>query len=68
MERFCGSIQPGIRSRRFPWASIDRHVLENAQLTQIKVVYDVGDVLDLRDPPANIPGSLSDPLCKSVLL
>ncbi|KAJ7362705.1 hypothetical protein DFH08DRAFT_910807 [Mycena albidolilacea] len=29
MERFCGSIQPGIWSRRFPWASIDRYLVES---------------------------------------
>ena len=63
MERFCGSIQPGIRSRRFPWASMDRYVSELAQLTQIKTAYGVGDVLSLRDPPAEIRGSFSDPLC-----
>ncbi|KAF7374216.1 hypothetical protein MSAN_00303900 [Mycena sanguinolenta] len=51
MERFCGSIQPGIRSRRFPWASMDRYVFELAQLTQIKTVYNLGAELSLRDPP-----------------
>ncbi|KAJ6532446.1 hypothetical protein B0H19DRAFT_1214065 [Mycena capillaripes] len=40
MERYCGR-QPGIRSRRFPWASIDRYVLEIAQLTQIQTLYNV---------------------------
>lgn len=63
MERFCGSIQPGIRSRRHPWASMDRYVFEFAQLTQIKTVYNIGEVLALRDPPTNIAGSFCDPLC-----
>ncbi|KAJ7105985.1 hypothetical protein C8R44DRAFT_638954, partial [Mycena epipterygia] len=65
-ERYCGSIQPGIRSRRFPWASLDRHVLETAQLTQLKVAYNVVDELSLRDPPAQIPGTHSDPACESL--
>jgi hypothetical protein len=63
MERFCGTIRPGIRSLRFPWASLDRYVFENAQLTQIKTIYNVGEVLALRDPPSQIAGSFSDPLC-----
>ncbi|KAJ7119407.1 hypothetical protein C8R44DRAFT_624868 [Mycena epipterygia] len=68
MERFCGSIQPGIRSHRFPWASMDRYVLEIAQLTQIKTIYNVGEVLSLRNPPAEVPGSYSDPLYPSCIL
>ncbi|KAF8902008.1 hypothetical protein CPB85DRAFT_1227411 [Mucidula mucida] len=41
MERYCGTLSPAIRSRRNPWRSMDRFVLETAQLTQIKVVYDM---------------------------
>ncbi|KAJ7752315.1 hypothetical protein B0H16DRAFT_1546550 [Mycena metata] len=67
-ERFCGSIGPGIRSRRFPWASLDRHVFENAQLTQIKVVYNVADELSLTDPPEDIKGAYSDPSYPSCVL
>ncbi|KAH9889500.1 hypothetical protein C8Q73DRAFT_707899 [Cubamyces lactineus] len=48
MERYCGSLQPAIRSRRFPYASINRYVLDNARLTQIKHMYDLGEVLDLK--------------------
>ncbi|KAF7341602.1 hypothetical protein MSAN_02057500 [Mycena sanguinolenta] len=66
MERYCGSIQPGIRSRRFPWASIDRYVLEIAQLTQIKTRYNVVDELALRATRGNIQGSLSDPSWASI--
>lgn len=44
---------------------MDRYVLEIAQLTQIKTIYNVGEVLALRDPPAELPGSYSDPLCAS---
>lgn len=42
---------------------MDRYVFEFAQLTQIKTVYNVGEVLALRDPPTNIAGSFCDPLC-----
>ncbi|KAF7336408.1 hypothetical protein MSAN_02294800 [Mycena sanguinolenta] len=68
MERYCGSIQPGIRSRRFPWASIDRYVLEIAQLTQIKARYNVVEELALRVTHGNIPGSFSDPSYPSCML
>jgi hypothetical protein len=66
MERFCGTLQPAIRSRRFPYASLDRYVVEDAQLTQIKVVYNVAEELALRPPrDANNIGGFSDPLCMS---
>ncbi|EPS95241.1 hypothetical protein FOMPIDRAFT_20425, partial [Fomitopsis schrenkii] len=39
MERFCGRLQPAIRSRRFPYANMDRHVLAVARLDHIKKVY-----------------------------
>ncbi|KZP03937.1 hypothetical protein FIBSPDRAFT_659951, partial [Athelia psychrophila] len=39
MEHFCGSLLPVIKSRRFPYASIDRYVVAAAQLTQVKMCY-----------------------------
>ncbi|KAJ7206884.1 hypothetical protein GGX14DRAFT_535429 [Mycena pura] len=68
MERYCGSLQPGIRSRRFPWASIDRYVIETAQLTQIKTVYNVARELSLIAAPTDTPGSFKDPLYPSCIL
>jgi len=50
MERYCGALQPAIRSRRFPYASIDRYVVEDAQITQLKVVYNMAQELSLRAP------------------
>jgi hypothetical protein len=50
MERYCGTLQRSIRSRRFPFASLDRFVVETAQLNQISTLYDVADVLALRAP------------------
>lgn len=64
MERYCGTLQPAIRSRCFPYASLDRYVVEDAQLTQIKVVYNVAQELALR-PPRTGTGGFSDPLCMS---
>ncbi|KAJ7728044.1 hypothetical protein B0H16DRAFT_1734811 [Mycena metata] len=39
---------PTIKSRCYPWASIDRRILELAQLFQIKAIYSLSTVLDLR--------------------
>ncbi|KAJ6561862.1 hypothetical protein B0H19DRAFT_943186, partial [Mycena capillaripes] len=68
MERYCGSIQPGIRSRRFPWASIDRYVLEIAQLTQIKTRYNVVQELALAAPRGSVQGAFTDELYPSCIL
>ncbi|KAJ7097464.1 hypothetical protein C8R44DRAFT_835053 [Mycena epipterygia] len=51
MERFCGSLLPAIKSRRYPWASIDRRILELAQLFQLKAIYSLSKSLDLRHHP-----------------
>ena len=65
MERYCGALQPAIRSRRFPYASIDRYVVEDAQLTQIKVVHNMAEELALRAPQRAIPqGAYACPFCE----
>lgn len=63
MERYCGTLQPAIRSRRFPYASLDRFVLETAQLTQIKVIYNLVDELNLQPRREHVAGLFSDPSC-----
>ncbi|KAJ7571926.1 hypothetical protein C8J56DRAFT_810291 [Mycena floridula] len=55
MERYCGFLGPAIKSRRHPFASLDRFILEGSQLTQIKTVYNKAEELSLR-PPANPSG------------
>ncbi|KAF8213933.1 hypothetical protein K438DRAFT_991177 [Mycena galopus ATCC 62051] len=62
MECYCGRVQRGIHSCCFPWASMDHYVMEQAQLTQIMIVYNVFSELSLAEPHTNIPGSFSDPL------
>ncbi|KAI0749041.1 hypothetical protein C8Q74DRAFT_1171750, partial [Fomes fomentarius] len=32
MERYCGALQPAIRSRHYPYASLNRYVLDSAHL------------------------------------
>lgn len=50
MERYCGRLKRAVRSRRHPYGSLDRYVLEDAQLTQIKAFYNLTEELALRPP------------------
>jgi len=69
MEQYCNRLKPAIRSRRFPFAALDRYVLEDAQLTQIKVFYDLSKELALCMPRSAIPrGSFSHETCESQLI
>jgi len=63
IERFCGSLLPTIKSRRFPYASLDRHVTEAAQLLQIKVTRGLQEALDLRPQKHAVQGQFSHPSC-----
>ncbi|EUC56560.1 transposase family Tnp2 protein [Rhizoctonia solani AG-3 Rhs1AP] len=47
MERFCGALVRANLNPRFPYASLDRRVLEVAQLAQIKLMYNLFEALDL---------------------
>jgi hypothetical protein len=63
MERYCGSLIPAIRSRRFPFPSIDRYVTEVAQLTQIKMYHRLHDALSFRAPKLNNSNQFSSRAC-----
>lgn len=43
MERYCGLIRPAIKSRKHPDASLDRYVIECAQLAHISLIYNFQD-------------------------
>jgi hypothetical protein len=64
IERFCGSLLPAVKSRRFPYASLDRHVTEGAQLLQIKLARDLHEVLDLRPQKRAVQGQFLHPSCE----
>jgi hypothetical protein len=49
MERFCGALGRANLNPHFPFVSMDRRVLEVAQLAQIKYMYNLFDSLDLSD-------------------
>ncbi|KZV98588.1 hypothetical protein EXIGLDRAFT_641451 [Exidia glandulosa HHB12029] len=38
MERFCSSLRPAITSRRNPYASIDRYVLDRTLIDQVRLL------------------------------
>lgn len=68
MERYCGALQPAIKSRRYPYPSIDAHVVASAQLTQVKLRFNLEDELSLR-PARNdtIRGALTHPACGQLI-
>jgi hypothetical protein len=43
MERFCSFIGASVKSRRFPYANINRRVRDTAQLRVIRELYDLHD-------------------------
>ncbi|KAH8093764.1 hypothetical protein BXZ70DRAFT_897296 [Cristinia sonorae] len=57
MERYCGLLQPAIRSRRFAYASIDRYVVDHARLQHIKLLYNMQQELSLKAPPKSSVGT-----------
>ncbi|KAF5315316.1 hypothetical protein D9619_007521 [Psilocybe cf. subviscida] len=67
MERYCGKLQWAIRSRRFPYPSLDRFVTEDAQLTQIQAMYNLFDELSLKRSRKDCPGSMRDDAYPSFL-
>ena len=65
MERFCGALQPAIKSHWFPWASIDQHLLNIMYIAHIKNWYNLPlQELSLRHItiPEDHIRNLSDPL------
>ena len=48
MERFCGTLLPAVKSRRFPYASLSNYITEVAQIKQISLIYNLEEVLALR--------------------
>lgn len=59
MERFCGALARANKSRRYPWSSLNRRVLQCSQLAQIKSIYGLTERLDLEDRNDNITKGIS---------
>lgn len=64
MERYCGSLLPAIKNRRYPYACLDRHVLDKARLTHIKLLYGLTTQLSLSPPRTETQCMLSLPTCE----
>jgi hypothetical protein len=62
MERHCNTLLPPIRSRRHPYASISTFVTATAQLNQIRLFYDLDEVLCL-DPDKKETDKFIHDLC-----
>ncbi|KIJ69616.1 hypothetical protein HYDPIDRAFT_106255 [Hydnomerulius pinastri MD-312] len=61
MERFCGRLQPAIKSRRRPDACLARYVGEEAQLTHIGLIHHMTEELALCRPAKDqVLGELRD--------
>ena len=58
MERYCGFLKrDGVRNRRKPYASLDKHVQHIAQLNITQIRYGLVDLLSLAGP-AKIDGEV----------
>lgn len=60
IERFCGILPPVINSRRFPYASMDCHLTEVAQLSQIQLIHNLQDTLSFVKLRAPVQGQFTD--------
>ncbi|KAJ6616974.1 hypothetical protein B0H10DRAFT_1798398, partial [Mycena sp. CBHHK59/15] len=45
MERYCGFLQAGLRSRHFPWANLNNNILQKAYVEQLGARYDIENEL-----------------------
>jgi hypothetical protein len=69
MERFCGRLLPAIKSRRYPWSSLDSFVVTTAQLTVVSLNYNVAEMLQLRAPSrSTAPNVVHPEYCMCFLL
>lgn len=69
MERFCGKLLTKIRNRRFPWSNIDAYLLGAAQLSQIKLRFNLEDELRLRPKKGDLTTAhFSHPDCESAFV
>ena len=51
MERFCGLLLPAIKSKRKPYASLNKRVLQVSQLAHITACYQLSNILSFDKVP-----------------
>ena len=52
MERYCGYVQAGLRSKVAPWANLNNRLIHKAYIEQIDLIYDLEDPFKKR--PKNL--------------
>ncbi|KAK1235307.1 hypothetical protein PQX77_001465 [Marasmius sp. AFHP31] len=68
-ERYCGRLQPAIRSKRYPFANIDNYLISVSHLSQIKIVHGLERELSLRQDKSDfIKGQFHHPNYPSCIL
>ena len=66
MEHYCNCLKPAICNQQSPYATTNQYILEDAQLTQIKAIYNLADKLALQPCQRDLPlGAYQSPCCKS---
>ena len=65
MERFCGTVQRHIKSRRFPFSSIDRYLVSVTRLEHLGIRFNIRETLALKPNKGELPrGSFTHASCK----
>lgn len=59
-ERHVGRLSSSLSNHRFPFAALDRIVVEDAQLTQIGAIYNMVEELSLKDTASTVKGVADD--------
>ena len=67
MEWYCGEIGCDIKSRWFPYATINKYITSQAHLTHVTLLYGLHDQLALH-PPRSDDKELWLPLCEPFLI
>ena len=44
IEQQCGRLQRKIKSRKHPYANLDNYILQDTQLKQVKMIYNLSEV------------------------
>lgn len=66
-ERYCGDILLSIKSRRFPYASINSYITDRAHLSHIKLLYGIEEELALEGPSQANHRKFQHENCKKIV-
>ena len=64
MERYCGRLQAGLRSRTHPWMNLNNRVLHKAYLEYTDVFYGLEDEQIMIAKPPIVEKETNYPGCK----